>query len=370
MTHGWVKHAGLAAVTAGLLTAGPSDAQRQARQHTATATAPLTLVPATEAPTAPSRVTVEVEGGERRIRSNSIPGHRTGAFPNPGNPNAMSEQSFDVALPAAPAAPGQAQHYDLGTFGVAVNGVVFEPQAAEWFLGDRAGGWQYDPLGGAIVLGLDANHAHVQPNGAYHYHGLPTGLLEELGVEPDAPSPLIGWAMDGFPIYALYAEIGGAVREVTSSYVLKQGNRPSGGDQPGGAYDGTFLADWVYEPGAGDLDECNGMRVVTADFPDGTYAYFLTAGFPVVPRCFTGTPVQQARAAPGGAPPAGGQPPGGQQGGPRNEHPLQAAADSLGVGVEALERAVGPPPPDTARAARILGIEESVIRRALRENRP
>lgn len=46
--------------------------------------------------------------------------------------------------------------------------------------------------------------------------------------------------------------------------------------------DGTFLEDWEYVAGSGDLDECNGIII------DGTYAYFLTGGFPYVPRCLNG----------------------------------------------------------------------------------
>lgn len=42
-------------------------------------------------------------------------------------------------------------------------------------------------------------------------------------------------------------------------------------------------------PGAGTLDECNGAFVKTADYPQGTYAYFLTDSFPVIPRCQKGT---------------------------------------------------------------------------------
>ena len=50
--------------------------------------------------------------------------------------------------------------------------------------------------------GLDDHHAHVQPTGAYHYHGLPTGLIEHLRKEKDDNKMLlIGYAADGFPIY-------------------------------------------------------------------------------------------------------------------------------------------------------------------------
>ena len=46
------------------------------------------------------------------------------------------------------------------------------------------------------------NHAHVQPSGAYHYHGMPELLIDLIGDEEDLT--LVGWASDGFPVYARY----------------------------------------------------------------------------------------------------------------------------------------------------------------------
>jgi hypothetical protein len=78
--------------------------------------------------------------------------------------------------------------------------------------------------------------------------------------------------------------------EISSSYRLRNGERPSGGNNPGGNFDGTFVADYEYVQEAGDLDECNGRTIRTPEFPDGTYAYFLTKSFPIIPRCYKGTP--------------------------------------------------------------------------------
>ncbi|MGD1918261.1 MAG: YHYH protein, partial [Pleurocapsa sp.] len=162
--------------------------------------------------------------------------------------------------------------------------------------GDPRLGRKYDALSGARDLGFDENHAHVQPEGTYHYHGLPTLLLDDLGLSPAEHSPLVGWAADGFPIYAMYGYKDGKAADseivtMTSSYELKSGNRP-GGEEPDGEYDGTFVRDYEYVEGAGSLVECNGRMTVAPDVPDGTYAYFLTADFPIVPRCFRGTPSQ------------------------------------------------------------------------------
>ena len=117
-------------------------------------------------------------------------------------------------------------------FGIALNGVLFDPGTAEFYMGDRLADWNYEALGGAVLLGLDENHGHVQPNGSYHYHGLPTAFLNKLGVSPRKHSPMIGYAMDGYPIYALYGykdpeDSKSGIKKLTSSFQLKKGHRPT-----------------------------------------------------------------------------------------------------------------------------------------------
>ena len=51
-----------------------------------------------------------------------------------------------------------------------------------------------------LYLGADSSHGHVQPNGAYHYHGIPTGLVAAL-TDGKQKMVIVGWAADGFPIY-------------------------------------------------------------------------------------------------------------------------------------------------------------------------
>lgn len=263
-----------------------SDAQPRLRVHTVTEAEPLSLVSAGSSVRG-AQVSMEVQGGTRIITSNGMPSHAIGSFPNQGNPNRVSAQRYRFEMPASPSV-GRARDLPRGaSFGVAVNGVPFDPNAAEFWQGNPRSGWTYNALGGAVALGLDANYAHVQPTGAYHYHGLPVGLMQQLGWSADAASPLIGFAADGFPIYALTAEQDGEVVRMTSSYQLKTGQRP-GGAEPGGTYDGAFMQDYAFVAGSGTLDACNGARVTTAEFPQGTYAYFLTDTYPVVPRCLVG----------------------------------------------------------------------------------
>ncbi|NIZ14868.1 YHYH protein [Phaeobacter sp. HF9A] len=256
------------------------------RAHTATEAQPLALVPANKSPGS-NRVQLSDTGARVRVQANGIPDHAVGQFPNRDNPNRIRKQKYTFETgPAEIKRTAQAMQRG-GVFGVAVNGVPFDPVAAEFWQGRPDLGWQYEALGGAVPLGLDANYAHVQPSGAYHYHGLPTGLMSELGWSADRASPLIGYAADGFPIYVITAEQNGKVVEMTSSWRLKRGLRP-GAPYPSGGHDGAFVQDYRYVAGSGRLDECNGAKVVTAEYPQGTYAYFLTRDFPVVPRCFRG----------------------------------------------------------------------------------
>ena len=171
--------------------------------------------------------------------------------------------------------------------GVAVNGVPLDPGTAEFWQGDPRSGWQYEALIGAVALGLDAKYGHVQPTGAYHYHGLPIGLMQGLGWTANTASPLIGWAADSYPIYSLTLAVNGRVLELRSSYRLKTGTRRSA-NGPNGGHDCAFVQDYSYVAGAGDLDANTGLFVKTADFPCGTYAYVLTRAFPVIPRFMKG----------------------------------------------------------------------------------
>lgn len=279
--------AGLAAV----LLANAVDAQNKRppmRKHTATETQPVELVPSTVF-VSPTEVSITVDGDARIISANGMPEHEIGAFPNSGNPNEVSAQETKFTLDATPEKASEPTWLGQEYFGVAVNGVPFEAQTAEFWQGDRSLGWRYDALGGAVPLGIDANYAHVQPTGAYHYHALPVGLLQDLNWASDAHSPLVGWAADGFPIYALIGDSGNGPEMQTSSYQLKSGERP-GGDLPTGTYDGTFNQDYEYVEGLGTLDECNGTMTYSEDFPEGTYAYFISEDFPFISRCWTGAP--------------------------------------------------------------------------------
>lgn len=247
----------------------------------------LALTPAFAAA---SSVNISRDGYFRIIASNGIPNHSTGAFPNANNPNSISEQHYNYKMVLDPKENNRLTALSLFPFGVAINGIPFDPGANEWYQRDRRSGWQYEAMALEGRLGIDQNNAHVQPNGAYHYHGLPTGLLQKL--EAQGKPVLLGYAADGFPIYAptSFPEKRGA--RLKSSYRVKSGSRVanSSGVNPGGSYDGSFVQDYEYVKGAGDLDECNGRKAVTAEYPRGTYLYVITDSYPFIPRFFKGTP--------------------------------------------------------------------------------
>lgn len=205
---------------------------------------------------------------------------------------------------------------------------------------------------------FDPAYAHQENTGTYHYHASPIALRHRLGdhVDFDAAtgayresstpvtrhSPILGWVRDGFPVYGPYgyAEATNAasgIRRMRSGYQLRNGQRgtddlastgrtavpawahrlygtAASGTGPAvstryplGRYmeDNAFLGDLV-DPSTGrafvagvdfDLDEDNGRRCVTPEFPEGTYAYFVSVaedGTPTFPynigRAFHGNP--------------------------------------------------------------------------------
>jgi hypothetical protein len=242
----------------------------------------------------PSEYREEVVREKRVLTSNGMPGHSAGDFPNSHDPVPIRAQRQRFEVPLRPAITASPTDLRMWLFGVAVNGVVFDPSGPFWNR-DGASGWQFEVLAPAVAvaLGIDVNHAHTQGRGMYHYHGLPTGLLWRLREQaPERPMHLLGHAADGFPIYGPEGPsdptaLDSPTRRHRSSYRLKPGKRDGG---PGGRHDGTFVEDFVYEAGSGDLDECNGRAGPTPEFPDGTYYYVLTDEFPFIPRRYRGTP--------------------------------------------------------------------------------
>ncbi|MEM6465289.1 MAG: YHYH protein [Pseudomonadota bacterium] len=215
------------------------------------------------------------EGDRLCIQSDATPNHEMGSFPNSGNPHHFRAHSVRYCVDATPER-GTTANYQIRTIGIALNGVPIRPETADWYDASRprgmsrdsSSGWRLEGMGNAQAFGIDAEHAHVDHRGLYHYHAVSPSLVE------DASSTLIGYAADGFEIH--YFGSGTA-----SSWQLKEGTRPTA---PFGAYDGRFEQDYVFKAGSGDLDECNGATI------NGQFVYVATDTYPFFPRCLWGTP--------------------------------------------------------------------------------
>jgi len=188
-------------------------------------------------------------------------------------------------------------------------------------------------------LSFDPSNAHQDQSGTYHYHANPPGVRYLLGDEvsynsttdtyTETPtnlhhSPILAWVNDGYPLYGPYGysnptNANSGIRRMVSGYVIRNGengtdNLTSTGRntipawatrlfnvsssqsgpavstaQPLGTYmeDNDYLGDLGETQGVNfDLDEHNGRYCVTPDFPNGTYAYFVSIssnGTPVYP---------------------------------------------------------------------------------------
>ena len=275
----------------------------------------------------------------RILSGNGIPNHEVGTFPNADNPNTISEQNVNATFTLCPtlvSETGEPAGGPAGAIAYAINSVKFDPATAgrcndegECSLAQGQGNWNIEALGHETFdFGDDMNHAHVQPTGEYHYHGMPELLIDFLG--DNQGMTLVGWASDGFPVYARYgyADPNDSTSELVSlqpSWKLKETpdeGRPStltlliGGPGQGNTNPnapipmGAFTQDFEYEEGYGDLDECNGRVGVTPEFPEGIYYYVVTDAFPYFTRCLKGDFDNAGGGGGGGVPNCNEVPPG------------------------------------------------------------
>ena len=239
----------------------------------------------------------------RSLTANGLPDHAIGTFPNQSNPNIISAQNVSVSATLTPTETTVAtpRTGPMAIPGYALNGIPIDPATAgtcndtgnNCAMGPPSvGTWDIEALGqSSFRFGTDSNNAHVQPQGTYHYHGVPEGLVTKLN-NGNKVMTLVGWAADGFPIYARYGytvatDASSGVKIVKGSYRTKaspDANRPSTSLYAMGA----FKQDYEYVAGLGDLDECNGRTGVTPEFPKGIYHYYATDTYPYLQRCVKG----------------------------------------------------------------------------------
>ena len=191
----------------------------------------------------------KVKGKSLKLSGNGLPRHATGVFPiQPSddayqidrNPNRISSHTISLRLSTKPryhATPSCVG----GQVGVMTTGVdLFSAVDGE----DR------DAVAHEVQ---DSCSGHPERTGVYHYHGLPACL--NTG-KPNKQSKLIGWALDGFPIF---------------------GPRGQGG---------RYLSN-------ADLDECHGTtsKVSYLGKTRRIYHYVANYEFPYTVGCFRGNTV-------------------------------------------------------------------------------
>ena len=178
---------------------------------------------------------------------------------------------------------------------------------------------------------FDRCFGHQPGNGQYHHHVQPICLRAQLNDnlvavregrtgtnyrEKSSPwihSPILGWSLDGYPIYGPYgysdpANATSAIRRIRSGFRLRSmasrttlpnwalAHHPGvtaqlSANQFGPPINdgfplGRYVEDYEFVEGIGDLDQFNGRFTVTPEFPAGTYAYFTTideSGTPAFP---------------------------------------------------------------------------------------
>ena len=233
---------------------------------------------------APDVHSVEIQDPYVVVRSAGISLRYFGPLqPSPVAAEGLREFVYRIPIHPQPET-GRHARVPMEVIGAFVNGLpIYNHFEALSFNGGNL--WHYDAVaynddgtltsGGHPRLGLT--------------HPAAPGMLEQLVKDNSRHSPLIGFALDGYPVYGPWAYGNEGLRRMRSSYRLRHIRRrqtwPDGTQltpaQYGpevGASDpaGTFAEDYEYVSGAGDLDECNGRFTKTPEYPEGTYAYFLT----------------------------------------------------------------------------------------------
>jgi len=229
------------------------------------------------------------------VSASCIPGYDIGPWPT--NPNTPKNQNFVFKITRHPEKnSGTPVETPLGHIGVWSNGVsIFNAKDARSY--NNADIWHQNALA-VEGLSFDSCLGHPAPNGEYHHHVNPRCLYDYL--DGTKHSPIIGYAFDGYPIYGAYGYANtdgtGGVKRVQSSYRLRAitdrttlaGGTQLSLDQQGPSISqqyplGYYLEDFEYVQGLGDLDEHNGRFCVTPEYPQGTYAYFVTLDEQLLP---------------------------------------------------------------------------------------
>jgi hypothetical protein len=145
-----------------------------------------------------AQISVAVEGDFRVVRANNLPKHATGEFPiRPGtkafdydrNPNSIGEQNILLRLPVNPLPASNPNCVPLGMIGFALSGVAI------------FNAFDLDGRDAPAYEIQDKCNGHPEPNRQYHYHHWSPCIPDVSG--SGNHSALVGWMIDGFPIFGL-----------------------------------------------------------------------------------------------------------------------------------------------------------------------
>lgn len=192
------------------------------------------------------------------IKTKDLPDHKSAYYPTTNalyeaysgttfggntfvkNPNSIIEQTATVKIPLNPVVATIHAATPLGPIGIAINGVALFNQYA---------GPNNQALTNEIVS-FDKYYGHPQNQGVYHYHVEPLYLTTVKSTK----SGLMGFLLDGFPVYGPQEENGTVVTNA-------------------------------------DLDDYHGHTHATVDYPSGIYHYHFTDEAPYLNgNGFYGTP--------------------------------------------------------------------------------
>lgn len=252
------------------------------------------------------------EDGLMRVTSNGIP-----PFPFEQVTNeSLRPQNHQWNIPLEPELSGSFEELEHNkVIGFALNGLPFH--SAEESEGP---GPARDPLGDLEgddfeQLSIDFCAGHTGVPGIYHHHALPENcVILGYSAESSFRSPLLGYALDGFPIYGPRVCVNHPDCDSEDDFAEVKSSWEKADDGVGDWLGYRFVPrdDEAY------LDRCNG-RIG----PDGTYRYHATTEFPYTLGCFRGTPTEPLNLRD----PSNGMPSEGGNNGPSQGEPTVCVSD-------------------------------------------
>jgi hypothetical protein len=231
------------------------------------------------------------------VRTRNLAGNLTMGPAN--NPNDPIAQNYTIRFPKTPTQQTGTKTNvpNGGGIGLAVNGVlIYGVRSADSYksstntnAGSGDDKWHCDAWYTEKTTMDTSGNGHSDANGKYHYHANPKKLYT---FPATAHSPILGYAIDGYPIYGPYGYTTptssvSAIKRMVSSYQLRSittrtayangtVTSPAGPNVSTSFPLGMYVEDFEYVSGLGDLDDLNGRYCVTPEYPSGTYAYFMT----------------------------------------------------------------------------------------------